>query len=186
MSNISLFHYIVIPTISFSTENVIVGESDGTAEVCLNLSVPLSMDLEVTVSFTAGSGETQFSTLSVSNDLKPTAESGIDYIENPPHIASFIPGSTMACVMVQIEDDSIAEEDEMFTATFETLLGLTSAEPLEAKITIVDNDGRQRERFKTLFCMLFYSQYQGQCSSSQCTLYQRMIQAVFHCVLISV
>ena len=57
MSNISLFNYTVIPTIFFSTENVVVGESDGTAEVCLELSVPLSTDLEVAVSSTPGSGQ---------------------------------------------------------------------------------------------------------------------------------
>ena len=46
----------VVPMIFFSTENVVVGEGDGVAEVCLNLSVPLSTDLSVEVSSTPGSG----------------------------------------------------------------------------------------------------------------------------------
>ena len=46
------------PTIFFSTENVVVGEGDGAAEVCLNLSVPLSTELSVEVSSTPGSGNT--------------------------------------------------------------------------------------------------------------------------------
>ena len=46
----------VVPSISFSTENVVVGEGDGSAEVCLDLSVPLSTDLQVVVSASAGTG----------------------------------------------------------------------------------------------------------------------------------
>ena len=47
----------VTPTISFSTEDVVVEEDDGSAQVCLNLSIPLSTDLEVVVTSSPGSGK---------------------------------------------------------------------------------------------------------------------------------
>ena len=46
----------VTPTISFSTEDVVVDEDDGSAEVCLELSIPLSTNLEVVVTSAAGTG----------------------------------------------------------------------------------------------------------------------------------
>ena len=40
---------IVMPRIFYSTENVVVNEGDGVAQVCLMLSIPLSVDLDVDV-----------------------------------------------------------------------------------------------------------------------------------------
>ena len=51
------FSLTVIPTISFSTGDVVVEEDDESAEVCLDLSIPLSTNLEVVVTSAAGSGK---------------------------------------------------------------------------------------------------------------------------------
>jgi hypothetical protein len=113
----------VVPSISFSTENVEVREEDGSAEICLDLSVPLSTDLQVVVSASAG-----------------TADSGSDFSAGT-QTASFTAGSTRACVnFVIIDDDLALEGDETFTATFETPDGFASVDPSTATVTIIDND----------------------------------------------
>ena len=47
---------IVVPEISYSTENVVVNEGDGVAQVCLMLDVPLTVDLDVDVTSGPASG----------------------------------------------------------------------------------------------------------------------------------
>ena len=47
---------VVVPEISFSTENVVVNEGDGVAQVCLMLDVPLTVDLDVDVTSGPASG----------------------------------------------------------------------------------------------------------------------------------
>ena len=48
----------VIPIISFTSTDVVVGESDGTAEVCLMLNVPLETNLTVAVTSSASGSAT--------------------------------------------------------------------------------------------------------------------------------
>ena len=48
----------VVPLISFTSTDVEVGESDGVAQVCLMLSVPLSTDLTVAVTSNASGSAT--------------------------------------------------------------------------------------------------------------------------------
>ena len=52
------FSFSVFPVISFSSTDVVVGESDGTAEVCLMLSMPLATNLTVAVTSTASGSAT--------------------------------------------------------------------------------------------------------------------------------
>ena len=51
----------VVPTISFSTSNYVVGEGDGTVEVCLQLNVPLVADIDFAVTAASGTGNTSYS-----------------------------------------------------------------------------------------------------------------------------
>ena len=46
--------------IFFSADNIEVGEGDGTAQVCLQLSVPLVSDLQVSVTAAAGTGKQDY------------------------------------------------------------------------------------------------------------------------------
>ena len=48
--------YTVTPMLSFTTNNVMVGEEEGTVEVCLQLNVPLVSGLDITVTATPGTG----------------------------------------------------------------------------------------------------------------------------------
>ena len=52
----TLYTPVVVPEISYSTENVVVNEGDGVAQVCLMLDVPLTVDLDVDVTSRPASG----------------------------------------------------------------------------------------------------------------------------------
>ena len=158
----------VVPSISFSTENVEVGEEDGSAEICLDLSVPLSTDLQVVVSASAGTGTFHFTFMSIFSQcdnpiVSNTADSGSDFLAGT-QTASFTAGSTRACVnFVIIDDDLALEGDETFTATFETPDGFASVDPSTATVTIIDNDGTSYRRQSVAFCTyaLYHSSVHG-------------------------
>ena len=64
----------VVAELYFTSGDVTVNEGDGTAEVCLELSVPLSTDLEVSVSSNPGTGENGIINCSFLCFLKQPAE----------------------------------------------------------------------------------------------------------------
>ena len=139
----SIFYlHTVVPTISFSTENVVVGEGDGSAEVCLQLSVPLVTDLQVSVTAASGTGEQlSLKPLTASSLFFSKATSGDDFVADT-RVASFAAGMTEACVEFPVIDDSLEEDDETFTATFVPPAGgILTGTPATSTVTIIDNDG---------------------------------------------
>ncbi|CAI8024993.1 Extracellular matrix protein FRAS1, partial [Geodia barretti] len=123
----------VVPTISFSTSNYVVGEGDGTVEVCLQLNVPLVADIDFTV--TAASG---------------TATADEDFVDEEQR-AVFPIGETRACIDFKITDDRLQENDEIFTVAFSSRPGITTGDPATATVTIIDNDDPEPEFDQTMY-----------------------------------
>jgi len=108
-------------TAQFSTQNVIVSESDNTATVVINLSQGVNADVTVfTQALTAQGG-------------------GQDY-RGLTQVVSFRNGQTSRAVTVQIINDNTSEPNEALRLRLTNPVGATNAIPPYANITIIDDD----------------------------------------------
>ena len=76
------------------------------------------------------------------NDLfmVPTAPDDYTLVEN---VLTFSPGVNESCTtIIPIVDDSVLENDEVFSVTLSTTDSDVSLDPASATVTILDNDGK--------------------------------------------
>ena len=133
----------VVPTLSFKSDDFVVGESDGVAEVCIILSVPMSIDLTVVVTSSESYHATGKS--DICQDLLTftsyVIEGGLDFIEDML-LTSFEAGSTEACVNFTILPDVIAlEGEETFAVNLFAPYGTQPGSQSPSTVTIIDDDG---------------------------------------------
>ena len=71
------------------------------------------------------------------------AGGGVDYISGPYNV-TFPVGMTTASVSVSVTNDVIMEDNENFNLTIDPFLpsGIHIVNPGEAKVTILDDDGK--------------------------------------------
>jgi len=109
------------PLVSFSTSNIVVGESNGPVVISVRLSKVSGRNVQINLS-TAGS-----------------AIVGEDYALETTQV--IIPsGSTTANITISILDDPVYEGDENLVVSIGELINGLVGDPSSVAITIVDND----------------------------------------------